>query len=207
MSRILFHLFLLHLFGLNAISMHTIEFPVDDSDEDFLYGNLVTLNTTDASSIEDPAINKYCIEAANVSCETLADNYCETIQLQKYPNNHIKSLLQRSPVKPTMHQRAMMGAQENGCIYTSEMRYPVIALSTAGEWRFIINVAEFLQPIRMEKCVQQLSKCLDNDLTVNSGSITYCKQEYKLVQLYSLNDNGDLSQFEYKFPANCRCRA
>lgn len=188
--------------------MQTIEFPIDDSDEDFLYGNLIGSNSTNTPSDEDLDINKYRIDAANVSCDTSEDNFCESIHLNAYPNNHIKSLLERSPIRSSAYERKTPNVtiQKNGCIHTSEMIYPVIAFTTQGEWRFIINVAEFLQPIRMDKCVQRQNQCLNNDLTFD-GNVTYCKQDYKVVQLYSLNDNGDMKLFEYNFPSICRCRA
>ncbi|XP_071748296.1 uncharacterized protein [Lepeophtheirus salmonis] len=88
-------------------------------------------------------------------------------------------------------------------ICPSEMEYarPKRGRSVSGEWKDIVNVEEYTQTLRMEKCLEPLSSCN----YVSHHFKSECSQVYNYHRLLSWNKERGLHMDIFKVPTCCSC--
>ena len=94
-------------------------------------------------------------------------------------------------------------AQEGGFLCPSEIKYakPKRGKTAQGEWKDIVNVNDYTQTLRMEKCLQPGGTCS----YVSHHYKSQCSQVYNYHRLLSWNKERGLHMDIYKVPTCCSC--
>lgn len=191
---------------------HDVEFPpgVDGADGEFLLGYAVSSSITSNATAEEPANIKYRIDAASAPCQKNTWNFCETNVRKVYPARYIRTLLDKTPEQYAhFENRISFGSDrpsdDDLCAAVKSIKYPQIARNTQHHWHFIINLPGYRQPIPVELCKEHFNKCLIDSFLRNAYG-TYCKQMTRTIPLLSLDENGDIREFNYTFPSHCQCK-
>jgi len=94
-------------------------------------------------------------------------------------------------------------AQEGGFLCPSDVRYarPQLAQSSRGVWKYIINMGEHTQTIRMERCLKPDSSCS----YVSPHYKSHCIQVYNYHRLLSFEESRGMHVDIYKIPVGCNC--
>ncbi|XP_044003722.1 neurotrophin 1-like isoform X3 [Aphidius gifuensis] len=142
----------------------------------------------------------------SISCEIVPD----------YPEHHIRNALRyNSNLKilaivdeiPMLDQRIDIDISDDEPLCSSEERviFPQSSPDKSDNWHFVINQNDFRQGIRIERCLNEGSKCKLTDV-FNSGYETSCKQKYYYRNVAGVLPNGTVSTFTSKFPSSCCCQ-
>lgn len=194
-----------------------VEFPSgsEESGEIFAY-NVLDLASPE-SEIDDNFDIKpepkpkpqFRIDAANVPCSNSSLNFCEEVSQHIYPSQHVKTMLAKTAdlyanFFNKIETRDDFPDSINLCDTYRRKIYPTAARNVDSDWRFVVNQGEYRQPIRVELCQKRSSQCAFSD-SFPPGYASSCKQKFTKIPLLSLNDDGEMSTFEYEFPSHCQC--
>ena len=94
-------------------------------------------------------------------------------------------------------------ANDGGFLCPSEIKYakPKRGKTAQGEWKDIVNVNDYTQTLRMEKCLQPGGSCS----YVSHHYKSQCSQVYNYHRLLSWNKARGLHMDIYKVPTCCSC--
>jgi len=94
-------------------------------------------------------------------------------------------------------------AEEGGFLCPSEIKYakPKRGKTAQGDWKDIVNVNDYTQTLRMEKCLQPGGTCS----YVSHHYKSQCSQVYNYHRLLSWNKERGLHMDIYKVPTCCSC--
>ena len=94
-------------------------------------------------------------------------------------------------------------AQEGGFLCPSEIKYakPKRGKTAQGTWKDIVNVNDYTQTLRMEKCLQPGGTCS----YVSHHYKSQCSQIYNYHRLLSWSKERGLHMDIYKVPTCCSC--
>ncbi|XP_076315529.1 uncharacterized protein LOC143228084 [Tachypleus tridentatus] len=92
---------------------------------------------------------------------------------------------------------------EGGFVCPSEIVYakPKRARNPRGEWKVIVNVGDFTQTVRMEKCLMPGSKCS----YVSNHFVSNCLQIYNYQRLVVFDKKKGLYTDIFRIPSGCSC--
>lgn len=198
-----------------AMPLKKVQFPSDysdDSDDNFAYNNFDMESfsiTSDDSESKVMAKLQFRIDAASVPCSNQTVRLCEQIGKNQYPTQHVKTILQKNAERyadffNNLTVRDNFPEPINLCDTYTRNIYPQIAMNVDSDWRFIINQPEHRQSIRVELCQKRSSQCQFGEL-FPTGYVSSCTQKFTKIPLLSLDENGELKQFDYEFPSHCQC--
>ncbi|XP_076247306.1 uncharacterized protein LOC143187155 [Calliopsis andreniformis] len=144
------------------------------------------------------------------SCK--GSTYCENVD--SYPEHLVNNaLLQNESIKyfagedvvPEVVQRIDVMDDVPLCASMEQVIYPQTAENKNNQWKFIANQENFKQGVRIEKCLEENTKCS----MIGGGAEGYktsCKQKYVYRQLASIS-NGTVVPDTFRFPSSCCCHA
>lgn len=197
-----------------AMPLKKVEFPSDSDDESddmFSYNNF---DMTDTATNDDPESElmpklQFRIDAATVPCSNETIRFCEHIDQNRYPTQHVKTILQQNAERyanffNNITVRDNFPEPINLCDTYTRKIYPQMAMNIDSDWRFIINQPEYRQSIQVQLCQKRSSQCQFSEL-FPSGYVSSCTQKFTKIPLLSLDENGELVQFDYEFPSHCQC--
>lgn len=194
--------------------LRKVEFPngSEESGEHFSYNGMLNLAKVKIDKNTTPKPKpKFRIDASSVPCSNRStDPFCEEIGQHIYPTQHVKSVLQKTADRYAHFFNEIETRDGfpddtiNLCETYRRKIYPQMAMNVNSVWRFVINNPEFRQPVRVELCQKKSSKCQFGD-SFPLGYSSSCTQKFTKIPLLSLNDDGDISTFEYEFPSHCQC--
>lgn len=207
MRQFVIQIFLFCVLRLGCVSTQDAEFPINDGNNKPRYGDYGDRESQNSSTKNiDLLYNKYQIDTANIFCDS--SNLCELGNHQDYPAEYIEQLIESDPlnIQPFVYKIGDWGDTRSteGCASDVRIKYPKIARDTSHHWHFIVNIGEFLQPVRVETCTTLMNKCA-NDNFLRKGVTSFCKQEYGSVPLRSLDVDGNIREYDYTFPTYCKC--
>lgn len=194
-----------------AMPLQKVLFPSDDSveNDDNLDNASLTTNTANASKHKLTPRLQFRIDSASVPCSNETIRFCERVGQNQYPTQHVKAILQKNADRyasffNNITVRNNFPEPINLCDTYSRRIYPQIAMNIDSDWRFIINQPEYRQSIRVELCQKRSSQCKFSEL-FPPGFVSSCTQKFTKIPLLSLDDNGEIKQFDYEFPSHCQC--
>merc|ERR1719483_1729997 len=94
-------------------------------------------------------------------------------------------------------------AQDGGVLCPSEIKYakPKRGKTAQGTWKDIVNVNDYTQTLRMEKCLKPGGSCS----YVSHHYKSQCSQVYNYHRLLSWDQERGLHMDIYKVPTCCSC--
>ncbi|XP_059469394.1 neurotrophin 1-like [Neocloeon triangulifer] len=139
--------------------------------------------------------------------------FCE--EPDNYPKEYISNLLKQDKMVKGLFgqddlssiilaQRIDSSDEQPLCPSQEHVAYPKTAQNKDDKWLYIINQEDFVQGIRVEKCINKETRCLLSENLPN-GYVTTCKQKYIYRKLVSLNDEGRALTDSFKIPSCCAC--
>lgn len=150
-------------------------------------------------------------------CAATGRTYCEDID--GYPADHIKSLLQRNGhledewnAIPVVTFKSRMVASDAGyiddhnmahCDSNATVIYPKYALSVTNHWNYVINEGVFVQGVHIELCTNN-NKCQFSSI-LPIGYKSECRQKYMERMLLGLDKDGNTAKYVFKLPSHCEC--
>lgn len=182
----------------------------DDTDDDqFSNYDSLGINSEESESEQNTSKIKFRIDAANVPCTNSTIPFCEDVNQRLYPSQYVETVLQKSPDLYTkffnkLETRNDFTAPIDLCETYQRSIHPQLAMNVQNDWRFVINQPNYRQPIRVELCQKRTSKCQFSD-SFPSGFVSSCTQKFTEIPLLSLDDDGEIQEFNYKFPSHCQC--
>lgn len=198
--------------SLIGFPLNKVVFPSgsEENDEMFMYGDLNKEDTKkDVDSKPKPKL-KFRIDAANVPCAANSTvRFCEEISHQLYPSQHVKTVLQKNAdfyadFFNKLQTRDNFPESIDLCDTYTRTILPQIAQNVESDWRFIINQPGYQQHIRVQLCQKRSSQCQFAD-SFPPGYVSTCTQKTTKIPLLSLDDDGQISEYEYEFPSHCQC--
>lgn len=180
----------------------------EESGEVFLYDNTDIVKEITPDIDMKPKL-RFRIDAENVPCANSSVRYCEEVSQQFYPSQHVMYLLEKSADAYAeffnkVKTRDDFPESIELCDTHKQMVFPQIAKNVDSDWRFIINQPEYKQQIRVELCQKRSKQCHFGD-SFPPGFVSTCTQKFAKIPLLSLNDDGEISEYEYEFPTHCQC--
>ncbi|XP_037080630.1 uncharacterized protein LOC119101368 [Pollicipes pollicipes] len=143
---------------------------------------------------------------------------CETID-EEYPTEIIKEALAQSNNAPVaelasgddtlvelaprfggnteMENRLV--EETAACTATESIIYPKMAKNDKNQWLFVVNSAETVQGIRVEKCVDEGKQCK----IASEGTV--CRQKYIYRKMLAVNGSGKMATDNFRIPSCCVC--
>lgn len=151
------------------------------------------------------------IDSSDVPCSNVADDFCEEVseQLDEAVALHVKSVLKERSDQYTgllnkVITRDNFPRPSNRCATYARMRFPKIARNVDSDWHFVINQPEYLQPVEVEICQKKFSQCPFSEI-IPAKNVSMCTQKFRKIALWSLNDGGNITKYEYEFQSHCKC--
>ncbi|XP_043276569.1 protein spaetzle-like [Venturia canescens] len=106
---------------------------------------------------------------------------------------------------PSISERIGPMNEENGlCVSTEELVLPRSGMDDTNEWRIIYNNEQYVQSVKVEKCVSPDSACNVID-RMATGYKSSCKQKYIYRHLVGLGPNGTTT-LPISMPSSCCCQ-
>lgn len=214
MRFFLIQLSVMCLLRFNGVSTQDVEFPLNNRENKSHSGNdtrkiqISSTTTTIQPDDDDPLFNKYPIDEDSLLCDETSDNLCEVTDHNDYPAEYIVKLIESGPLALQPFEYKMGDWNDlrssEGCASSVRIMYPQVARDIDRHWHFIVNIGEFVQPIRVEKCLARAHKCANANF-LREGVTSYCKQELGTIPLRSLDDDGKIREYNYRFPSYCKC--
>lgn len=151
------------------------------------------------------------IDFTNVPCSNESGGFCEEVSqhLDDAVALHVKSVLKNSSEHYTglvneIAARDNFPKPFNPCATYTRLRFPKIARNVKSDWHFVINQPEYLQPVEVEICQKKLSQCPFSEI-IPAKNVSTCTQKFRRISLWSLNDGGNITKYEYDFQSHCKC--
>ncbi|XP_054270978.1 protein spaetzle-like [Macrosteles quadrilineatus] len=145
------------------------------------------------------------------------DTFCESVE--EYPAEHVMRVLRKEPVVLRTFfqderkqftlvddvQDRIDASDENPlCAAQEHTVYPKMAKNIEGNWLFVINHDEYVQGVRVEKCLNDRECSFPASLPY--GYRSQCKQKYIYRKLVALNGTGQgVISDSFQFPSCCSC--
>ncbi|VVC26999.1 Spaetzle,Cystine-knot cytokine [Cinara cedri] len=161
----------------------TAESPLDDCD---LFGDNICLNVQSypdleiIESIEDTANSKTAFQA-----------------LIKDPKYNITDSFDAN-----LSERRSDGIHEDAiCQSKVTTARPKKARSTNGQWKYVVNTEDYVQTLRLEKCLKPETRCSH----VSTKFKSTCHQVYNYHRLLTWDQFSGLTMDIFKVPTCCSC--
>ncbi|XP_053204831.1 probable cyclin-dependent serine/threonine-protein kinase DDB_G0292550 [Panonychus citri] len=92
----------------------------------------------------------------------------------------------------------------SGYVCPSEVLYgkPKLARNMKGDWKVIVNAAEFTQTVRMEKCLRPNQRC---NYVTNIGIASRCAQVHSFHRLMVFEKGKGFYIDTFRIPTACSC--
>jgi hypothetical protein len=90
------------------------------------------------------------------------------------------------------------------CSSVEHTIYPRVAKNKENKWMYIVNHAEYIQGVRVEKCLDEGQSCFFGD-AVPAGYQTACRQKFIYKKLLALTQEGKTSTDTFRLPSCCVC--
>ncbi|RWS11735.1 Coagulin domain containing protein-like protein [Dinothrombium tinctorium] len=121
----------------------------------------------------------------------------ESFNYEHYYNGNNEPMNVR-PMATSINEEA------SGYICPSEVLYgrPKLARNLKGNWKVIVNAAEFTQTVRMEKCLKPNEKC--NHIS-NNRVVTRCAQVHSIHRLVVFEKGKGFYIDAFRIPTACSC--
>lgn len=145
-----------------------------------------------------PALENMLAEVRSQSADDLVDGITSSEE-RRYSYNHYYG--SRRQGEDNHAHRDF--AEEGGFLCPSEVKYarPQLAQTSRGVWKYIINMPEHTQTIRMERCLKPSSGCS----YVSPHYKSHCIQVYNYHRLLSFEEPKGMHVDIYKIPVGCSC--
>jgi hypothetical protein len=145
-----------------------------------------------------PVLDTMLAEVRSQSADDLTDGITSAEE-RKYSYSHYYG--NRKQGEDTHAHRDF--AEDGGFLCPSEVRYarPQLAQTTRGSWKYIINMGEHTQTLRMERCLKPSGGCS----YVSPHYKSHCIQVYNYHRLLSWDDKKGMHIDIYKIPVGCSC--
>uniref|UniRef100_A0A1B6JNK1 Spaetzle domain-containing protein n=1 Tax=Homalodisca liturata TaxID=320908 RepID=A0A1B6JNK1_9HEMI len=144
--------------------------------------------------------------------------FCESVD--EYPAEHVIKLLRKEPVfvrgffqderrkysiaDDDVQDRIDISDESPLCAAREHTVYPKMAKNIEGNWLFVINQDEYIQGVRVEKCLNDRECSFPASLP--NGYRSQCKQKYIYRKLVALNGTGQgVISDSFQFPSCCSC--
>lgn len=196
-----------------GLPLKKVFFPIDSGENDEVFSNArINISKDKIEAIEDVDIKRkvtFRIDASNVPCANSTVHFCEKVGRQLYPSQYVKSVLQKNGDRYAEFFNQIKSRDDfpepmDLCGTYKRIVYPEIAMNIDSDWRFIINTPDTRQQIRVELCQKRSSQCEFSE-SFPVGYASSCTQKFSKIPLLSIDDNGELSEYEYEFPSHCQC--
>lgn len=106
------------------------------------------------------------------------------------------SILEKSPISS--------GTEDlNMCATRQYTHYPQTALNKFSKRVVIVNVDDFKQSVSFEICLSNVKCFMDDHAPLHYE--TSCKQQYTLIRLVAIAENGNVSLDSIPVPSSCVC--
>lgn len=137
-------------------------------------------------------------EVRSQSADDLVDGI-SAVEERKYSYNHYYGT-RRQGEDAHAHRDF---AEDGGFLCPSEVKYarPQLAQTSRGVWKYIINMNEHTQTIRMERCLKPGNSCS----YVSPHYKSHCIQVYNYHRLLSFEEGKGMHVDIYKIPVGCSC--
>lgn len=154
-------------------------------------------------------------------CELFGDNIC--LDVQAYPDLEIIESIEdtansraafQALIKDPKYnisdsfdanifsERRSDGNQEDAiCQSKVSMARPKKARSTNGQWKYVVNTEEYVQTLRLEKCLKPETRCSH----VSTKFKSTCYQVYNYHRLLTWDQFSGLTMDIFKVPTCCAC--
>ncbi|XP_046393347.1 uncharacterized protein LOC124161159 [Ischnura elegans] len=141
--------------------------------------------------------------------------FCESVD--NYPTEHVKVVLRKGGdtlkeffgndllLNDTSISQRIDSTDENTlCQSVEQVVYPKVAQNKDERWMYVVNQEEYIQGVRVEKCLRPGSECLLTS-AFPLGYKTVCRQKYIYRRLLALNNNGEPQSDTFRLPSCCSC--
>ncbi|XP_050442860.1 neurotrophin 1 [Adelges cooleyi] len=153
-------------------------------------------------------------------CELFGDNIC--ISVQSYPDLEIIESIEDTANSKTAFQaltkdpkfnltsafdaniaerRADDTPEDAICQSHVTIARPKKARSTNGQWKYVVNTDEYVQTLRLEKCLKPDTRCSH----VSTKFKSTCRQVYNYHRLLTWDHFSGLTMDIFKVPTCCSC--
>lgn len=157
-------------------------------------------------------------DASNVHCEDEnATSFCESVQNQLHFSQHVTALLQNTnnymayflqelkKIEIVMRSSADEEIElVESCDTRTHLFWPRAIPTGDYSWRYVVNEQRYPQAIRRKLCRGSCSKCKFDNMLPN-GYFSICEQEHTTVPLLTLNNDGNLEWYPFKYASHCLC--
>lgn len=205
------------VFGLDA-SRKLPQFPdeSDENSEDFAYDSMNGQFGNNRKPNKKP---RFRIDSIDIPCQyNTTMSFCEDVPNEVYPQKYVETMLANANAQTyeiyfnkTMPDESfkvrLLSTDADGesielCDSVSRRIFPQLAKNVENKWHFIINQPNYQQPIYAEFCQPTRSQCHDTFPT----QMASCVQQYKILPLLSVREDGEIISEYYKMPVFCKCQ-
>jgi len=96
--------------------------------------------------------------------------------------------------------------ESRACRHRASVVYPKKAKNTNGEFKFIVNTAEYAQAVAIEQCEGEGEPCeTDGDAPQMNVESTICRQKFTTYKFYAINGDGEEVYDSFSLPSACLC--
>lgn len=199
-------------------------FP-DESDEnpdDSAYDEMNVLQPNDPLPNGHRSRQKpiFRIDSMAIPCQYNATmSFCEDVPNEVYPTKYVESVLANAGAQTyetyfnktmpdeSLKVRLLSAADDEDvpielCNSVNRLIFPQLAKNVENKWHFIINQPNYQQPIYAEFCQPTRSKCHN----AFPNHVASCIQQYKILPLLSVREDGEIISEYYKMPIFCKCQ-
>lgn len=182
-----------------------------------------TRTTTTTTTMENP-LNFVPASEVAPGCAN-GESYCETVDF--YPTDFIEQslLLDSNVIRQFIRGDERPAEVDYGefipgrirpdgtpdlveetpvCPASESTIFPRVAKNHGGDWMFVVNQGEYIQGIRVEKCVEEGSPCSISDAS-GIGLETICRQKYIYRKLLAVDGTGSTVTDSFRLPSCCVC--
>ncbi|XP_003426647.1 protein spaetzle [Nasonia vitripennis] len=180
-----------------------IRFPGDEPDEaDEADEPDANVNTVANLTLPTPVCkgDTFCVDPPNYPTAE--------VEIALRMNSKVVKYFANSDMDPEVTNKALKRKEnvETLCQSYETIIYPKAAESINNEFMFVVNQANFLQGVRIERCnpgVEDTSCSYLGEL--ESWYTTTCKQKFIYRQLVAVSSMGEVKPELFRFPASCCC--
>lgn len=101
-------------------------------------------------------------------------------------------------------QRIDVNEDQQLCPSVEQIVYPKMAQNKEDKWLFVVNQDQYVQGVRVEKCLKADSECKFSE-SFPLGYKTSCQQKFIFRRLLALNEEGKTHTDSFRLPSCCAC--
>ncbi|XP_050523496.1 neurotrophin 1-like [Daktulosphaira vitifoliae] len=160
------------------------------------------------------------IESFTDDCDLFGDSIC--LNVQSYPDIEITETIEDTANSKTAFQALLKDPKYNMttsydaniterridenlenaiCQSQVTLARPKKARSTNGQWKYVVNTDEYVQTLRLEKCLKPDTRCSH----VSTKFKSTCRQVYNYHRLLTWDQFSGLTMDIFKVPTCCSC--